>query len=709
MIEELYKIELVQEISNKIELIETEETMILETNGTTDHTQRSNKGENTHVEIDEHIADEGLHYDTVYDDTTIQAEVDLNTAKETNIAHPLVEKAVPSDALFTDTDTIFDDTAIQLEVALNTDKRSYPIVAENRLANTSGSNTGDQDLPVSGTDFDSVGTDNSDNNAINTLYDELVSFDSVSSARLENTSGTNTGDQDLPISGTDFDPVGTDNSDNNAINTLYDDLVSFDSASSARLANTSGSNTGDQDLSGYELLANKSTITTLGTSNTLYPTQQAVKTYVDNMAVVGGTLFNRVGITISPVEQGDEVEIASKIRGENIVVNDYIDFQPFGYNRFYVYDSSEFTTANTRMPFSGSFTSVKNWNARTDAIHSQFFNVKGDNYKFRIINYGYTFQLLIEEIDGTDVYEFTNTSSSYWYGKTDLIQFMAVDYEKGEIRFTNSDGDIFVFDSVELKSALELIKNETWHDVSLGINSYLSACKWSGIIKGVWDYDEKHLYMFDGGMNVPGGGLFAYKTGLLTNTTQDSFRISNLYNDFVDGSVTLDYTDIGASPIGTNKYTWFIGTTGSELDNELPSMNNYVLFKWRIKVNSGEFYWKGTTIRSLIRWFAKDRITGTEILLYNVGTTITQTIPEGDWDITQISYLSDNYGSSKGVFGFSYMGLSTDGSITVYDQLEIENAGILSWANPRQCTYEKCYDSFARQFTTTLKVSLGEE
>lgn len=35
-------------------------------------------------------------------------------------------------------------------------------------------------------------------------------------------------------------------------------------------------------LSSYELLSNKSTTTTLGTSNTLYPTQNAVKVYVDN-------------------------------------------------------------------------------------------------------------------------------------------------------------------------------------------------------------------------------------------------------------------------------------------------------------------------------------------------------------------------------------------------------------------------------------------
>ena len=53
-----------------------------------------------------------------YDDTAIQAEVDLNTLKETNIAHPVVEKAVPSDALFTD--TVYNDTAIQASVLANT-------------------------------------------------------------------------------------------------------------------------------------------------------------------------------------------------------------------------------------------------------------------------------------------------------------------------------------------------------------------------------------------------------------------------------------------------------------------------------------------------------------------------------------------------------------------------------------------------------------
>ena len=52
----------------------------------------------------------------------LQTEVDANTLKETNIAHPLVETAVPVGAVFTDNDTVYDDTAIQAEVDLNTAK-----------------------------------------------------------------------------------------------------------------------------------------------------------------------------------------------------------------------------------------------------------------------------------------------------------------------------------------------------------------------------------------------------------------------------------------------------------------------------------------------------------------------------------------------------------------------------------------------------------
>lgn len=57
-------------------------------------------------------------------------------------------------------------------------------------------------------------------------------------------------------------------------------------------ASVSGSNTGDQDLSGYELLANKSiNVTTDGASDTKYPSVKAVKTYADNL--VAGLLDYR--------------------------------------------------------------------------------------------------------------------------------------------------------------------------------------------------------------------------------------------------------------------------------------------------------------------------------------------------------------------------------------------------------------------------------
>ena len=47
------------------------------------------------------------------------------------------------------------------------------------------------------------------------------------------------------------------------------------------------------DLSGYEVLTNKSTSTSLGTSNTLYPSQGAVKSYVDSGLALKENLSNK--------------------------------------------------------------------------------------------------------------------------------------------------------------------------------------------------------------------------------------------------------------------------------------------------------------------------------------------------------------------------------------------------------------------------------
>lgn len=58
----------------------------------------------------------------------------------------------------------------------------------------------------------------------------------------------------------------------------------------AVIGNTSGTNTGDQDLSGYELLSNKDN-GSLAASSTLYPTSGAVKSAVDAKADIAGDTF----------------------------------------------------------------------------------------------------------------------------------------------------------------------------------------------------------------------------------------------------------------------------------------------------------------------------------------------------------------------------------------------------------------------------------
>ena len=178
-----------------------------------------------------------------------------------------------------------DQTAGEIKTAYesNADTNAFTDAEKTLLGNTSGVNTGDQTLPTTGLDFDPVGTDNSDNNAVNTLYaDDYRAANFVAGTDYEpakgaddnfvtdaqitllgNTSGINTGDQVLP---TDFDPAGTDNSNNNAPNTLYADdyraanfVAGTDYAAALGvddnyitdaekvvIGNTSGTNTGDQ-------------------------------------------------------------------------------------------------------------------------------------------------------------------------------------------------------------------------------------------------------------------------------------------------------------------------------------------------------------------------------------------------------------------------------------------------------------------------------
>ena len=84
-----------------------------------------------------------------------------------------------------------------------------------------------------------------------------------------------------------------------------------------RLANTSGTNTGDQNLAPYELLSNKSTDVALGTSDTLYVSQNAIKSYVDT-SVLGEDFWDRTGTVISPKVAGDDITTTGDLSASSL-------------------------------------------------------------------------------------------------------------------------------------------------------------------------------------------------------------------------------------------------------------------------------------------------------------------------------------------------------------------------------------------------------
>lgn len=90
-------------------------------------------------------------------------------------------------------------------------------------------------------------------------------------------------------------PKGDDGADGVSDHTLLSNIgtnthAQIDTALT-RLANTSGANTGDQDLSGYELLSNKATSLS-SPDNTKYPTTLAVQNAIDAIPTGGVTSFN---------------------------------------------------------------------------------------------------------------------------------------------------------------------------------------------------------------------------------------------------------------------------------------------------------------------------------------------------------------------------------------------------------------------------------
>ena len=295
---------------------------------------------------DELISDFTLNTTTLtITEAGVDWPVDLSSLEESaDIAINIVE-----------IDNLKDEQIIQNDaIALNTSKIGVTPAQATILANTSGTNTGDQDISGIATNTAAIAANDTDildlqneqitqNDAI-ALNTSKVGITPAQADILANTSGTNTGNQDISgiaintasIVANDTDILDLQNeqaTQNDAI-ALNTAKTSITPAQADILTNTSGTNTGDQDISGIAIntsaiaanstaigdkedASNKSTDGTLAdNSDDDFPTEQAVKTYVDGQIsglTIGDNLAN------ANLEQTEAIRTYEVGTGESLV------------------------------------------------------------------------------------------------------------------------------------------------------------------------------------------------------------------------------------------------------------------------------------------------------------------------------------------------------------------------------------------------------
>ena len=159
------------------------------------------------------------------------------------------------------------------------------------------------DIPTAAQFIDLIDTLLEDNSGarIKTAYEGQANTNAVTDSEktvLGNTSGANTGDQTIPQTGVDFDPVGTDNSDDNATNTSSVAKSLFDAQTilQATSDNTPVAITiAEQRILG-RITAGNITALTAAQIRTLLNVADGATANTGNVVKVGTPVDNQIGI-----------------------------------------------------------------------------------------------------------------------------------------------------------------------------------------------------------------------------------------------------------------------------------------------------------------------------------------------------------------------------------------------------------------------------
>jgi len=205
------------------------------------------------------------------------------------------------------------------EITANTAKVGITPAQTTILSNTSGTNTGDQDISGIATNASAITAIETEQGTQNTAIALNTAKTGITPAQttiLSNTSGTNTGDQNISGIATNasaITAIETEQGTQNTAIALNTAKTGITPAQTIILSNTSGTNTGDQNISG--IATNASAITAIETEQGTQNTAIAL-----NTVKVGITTAQANEITANTVKVGitpAQTTILSNTSGTN--------------------------------------------------------------------------------------------------------------------------------------------------------------------------------------------------------------------------------------------------------------------------------------------------------------------------------------------------------------------------------------------------------